>query len=140
MSVTLYIDIRAALTNHLKALPGLPEVAYENKSYNPIVGQAYIRPALLWGESFQAEQGPNGRNWECGVYQLSCVCPADKGAGPILVILGQLKDHFKRGTELSYNGVVVKIRKVHLSGLPPRSEGPNYEIPLSISFYCQADN
>lgn len=129
MSETLYADIRAALTQHLKDMPGLPDVAWENMGYVPTVGVPYLKPDILWGESFQAEYGTNGANRESGIYQVACNYPPGEGTGPLNAMLGKLRERFKRGTTLTYNGLTVKIRKAYPSG--------NI---MSIAFYCTAPN
>lgn len=130
MSETIYTDIRAALTAHLMGMSDLPDVAWEKTTYIPTVGVPYLVPDILWAEPFQAEYGTNGANWESGIYQVRCVYPDGEGAGPLNETLGRIKDRFKRGTILEYNGLQVTIKKAYA--------GPNGII--SIPFRCLAPN
>jgi hypothetical protein len=130
MSETLYSDIRAALTAQLKTMPGLPDVAWENMPYTPVVGTPYLTPVILWAEGSQAELGVTGSNWERGIYQIACNYPPNQGSGALNAMLGKIRERFKRGTRLTYNGLTVTIRKVY--------PGPNGII--SIAFYCFAAN
>jgi len=130
MSTTQYTDIRGALAARLHALePGIV-VAWENFSYTPVAGVPYLVPTMLWGEGVQAELGETGRNWETGIYQLMlCNIPEGEGINSLNTLAGTLRNHFKRGTTLVYNGVTVTVRKVYLT----------HNI-LSIAFYTQVAN
>ena len=130
MSATIYTDIRAALTAHLASMADLPEVAWENVGFTPTTGTPYLKPEILWSESFQSEIGTDGANRESGIYQITCSYPPGEGSGPLNAMLGKIRDRFKRGTTLTYNGLTVKIRKVY--------PGPGGII--SIAFYCTAPN
>lgn len=130
MSETIYTDIRAALTAHLQGMPGLPAVAWENMAYAPVTGVPYLKPDIVWAESFQVEIGAQGANREAGIYQIACNYPPGQGTGPMNSMLGKLRERFKRGTVLTYNGIRVTIKKAH--------PGPGGII--SVSFYCMAPN
>jgi len=138
MSETLYTDIRAALVTQLSTMTGVPAVAWENSTYSPVVGTPYLIPSVLWAEGSQAELGVNGRNWERGIYQITAVYPANAGVGLINAMAGKIRERFKRGTELVYNGVTVKIRKVYLG--PQTIEAAGIQQPVSIAFYSQVAN
>lgn len=133
-----YTDIRAALTTQLSTMTGVPAVAWENASYTPVVGTPYLTPSVLWAEGSQAELGVAGRNWERGIYQITCVYPPNTGMGALNTMIGKLRDRFKRGTVLTYNGVTVTIRKVIVSGQSIDASGIRQ--PVSISFYTQVAN
>jgi len=138
MSTTLYTDIRAALTQRLGSLPQLPQVAWENTTFIPTVGKAYLAPCIIWSETNQAEIGAAGRNWEGGIYQIDAIYPPNEGPGPLNKIMGALKDHFKRGTSLLYNGLEVKIKKVYPG--PQSITTAGIRQPITIVFQCQAPN
>lgn len=139
MADTLYNDIRSALTKQLADMPAVPAVAWDNFAFTPTTGTPYLKPTILWAESSQAELGEAGRNWEQGVYQITCIYPKNEGSKSMLAMAGKIKDRFKRGTVLTFNAVTVTIRKVYLGpespGAPDRTQ-----LPISIAFYCQAAN
>jgi hypothetical protein len=138
MSDTVYTDIRSALTARLLTLGGLPDVAWENKDYKPVLGTPYLRPEVLWAEPTQAAIGDAGANWEKGIYQITLVYPDGEGNGRINAMSGKLKDLFKRGTSLAANGLTVRIKKAYLG--PQSVNKLGVEQPLSVQFYCQAPN
>lgn len=144
-----YTDIRAALTAQLSTMTGVPAVAWENSSYTPVVGTPYLIPNVLWAEGSQAELGASGRNWERGIYQITCVYPAGAGTGALNTMIGKLRDRFKRGTVLTYNGVIVTIRKVSVSPMSIDNSSTagaavagisGASCAVSISFYSQVAN
>jgi hypothetical protein len=137
MSASVYKDIRAALVTRLQTLSsGVDfDIAWEGVKYTPSIQKAYIKPAVLWGEGEQAEIGQSGRDWEIGIFQLTIVSPGRLGNSSSLDLAGSIKDHFKRGTVLSFGSETVTIRKVYL--------GPAIDetsLPISIAFYCLTTN
>lgn len=129
MSETLYTDIRAALMEHLQDMAGVPAIAAENMSFKPDESEPWLEPDIMWGEPFQAEYGTQGTNHQVGVFQIACHFPKGEGVGPLNDMLGKLRERFKRGTELTYNGLTVKVTKAYPTG--------NI---LSIPFRCLTPN
>ena len=138
MSATVYTDIRAALEQRLSSLPGLPAVAWENVKYTPVVGTPYLEPIIMWAEATQAEIGVTGRNWERGIYQITAVYPLDKGSSALEVMTGNIREWFKRGTELQQNGLTVKVKNVYPG--PRSTDNAGVRQPISIVFFCQTPN
>lgn len=138
MSTTSYIDIRAALEQRLTAMPGIPAVAWENKGYDPVKGVPFLAPSILWAESSQAEIGTEGRNWETGIFQITMNYPTNQGPGPTATMAGLIREWFKRGTELSANGVTVKIKKAYLGPVGVTAVGISQ--PISIVFFSHTAN
>lgn len=130
-SESLYRDIRAALNQRLVDFPDLIEVAWETEEYTPVANVPYLRPKLMMAKSFQSTCGTDGLNEERGIYQITLVYPLNQGTEPLDTMMGKLRNHFKRGTILTYNGVDVRIRE---SGPDPSGQH------LSVAFYLQANN
>ena len=135
---TQYIDIRAALTTQLSTMVGVPDVAWENNSYTPVANRPYLIPTILWAESTVAEIGTNGANRESGIYQITCIYPPNGGLNPIHTMLGKLRDRFKRGTQMAYNGIIVTVRKCSLN--PHTIDASGIRQPISISFFTTISN
>jgi hypothetical protein len=129
MSETVYADIRAALTAHLLLLPSLPDVAWENSSFIPTPESIYLKPEIIWAEGDAAGIGPQAGNVERGIYQLAIVTPPNTGPSKLNELRGALREHFKRGTSLTYNGLTITVRKAY--------PGPSM---LSVAFYSYTDN
>lgn len=132
-----YTDIRAALATQLSTMTGVPDVAWENKAYTP-TGVPYLMPIVMWADSEVAEIGLSGSNRESGVYQITCVYPTNAGTGDLNTMLGKLRDRFKRGTKLVYNGITVTIRKCSLN--PCTIDATGIRQPISVSFFTTISN
>lgn len=140
MSATDHADIRAALTVHLKGQLGLPQIAWENRSFAPVPLQPYLEPEVLPGEPRQASQGADSPNWHVGVYQIFIKnYPRDRGIGELNELAGVILDRFKRGTVLQSNGVTVTIQKA-FPGPVDRSDPSGLKLPLTIRFTALAPN
>lgn len=131
-------DIRAALTDRLQQLPGLPEVAWENVSYKPTIGTPYLRPWLLPAEPHSAGLGDAAQNVERGVYQISLFYPVGKGTKDIYAMATDLRSHFKRGIKLNYNGQLLTITKSYPS--PMQQDSDWLHLPMNIAFYAYTEN
>jgi hypothetical protein len=131
-------SIRAAFITHLQTFTSLPPLAMENMEYKPVIGTAYLRPTLLPGEPFQAEMGPSGQNWHVGLFQISIMHPAKVGLSAPGLLRDNLINHFKRGTNLTYGGITVRIKKAYSS--PALQETDWLHIPISIEYHLLASN
>lgn len=129
---TAYNDIRAALTTRLQAMTGLPAVAWEGKPYSRATGTTYIQPYVLIAEPTQAEIGLSGANRQAGVYHINVFIPAGAGIGAGLTLADTLCTWFKRGTQMTYNCIVVTSTKAFIS--PALTEPDWLQIPVQIRF------
>ena len=111
MSRTHYADIASALDSQLNDLGEL--VSWENRHFTPPTdGTLYIRQTNLSGETTQADLGRDGQDYTIGIYQVDVIAPFGKGKAALYAMSDQVADQFKRGTSLTYNGVVVRVRQV----------------------------
>ena len=110
--MSVFVDISAALESHLNSMAGKPPIAWENYSYDPSMGTLYIRPTLLAGDVVQATLGTTGTDQNLGVYQIDIFSEAGQGKGEALSMADTIANHFKRGTDLTYNSRTVRIRNV----------------------------
>lgn len=133
-----YAAIRSALTARLQTLSGLPSVAWENVPFTPTAGSMYLKPSLLPGEPVQAELGTNGLNMHTGLYQISVFAPAGAGVAAVNTLVNAICDHFKRGTELTYGGITVRMVKAFPS--PMMQETDWIQIPITVMWRAYADN
>lgn len=131
-----YAAIRSALTARLQTLAGLPAVAWENVAFAPVAGAMYLKPSLLPGEPTQAELGNNGLNMHTGLYQISVFAPAGAGVAAVNTLVNSICDHFKRGVELTYGGVTVRLVKAYPS--PMMQETDWIHIPITVQWRSYA--
>jgi|TARA_R110000822_G_scaffold59380_5_gene148250 hypothetical protein len=109
---TVFSDISAALDSQLNTLTGSSPVAWENTVYKPIKNTLYLRPTHLPAPTVQAGLGTTGIDEYLGLYQIDVFAPAGTGRGIAEAKADVIANHFKRGTDLLYNGVYVRLGNV----------------------------
>jgi len=111
--MTAFVDISQALDEQLDAMVGKPSVAWENKEFAPVMGETYIRPTHIPGESLPDTIGvTDGRDLNVGVYQIDIFTEANKGKKALLEMMDKVALQFKHGTQLTSNSVIVEIKSV----------------------------
>jgi len=114
--MSVFIDISAALDGQLNTMASLPPVAWENTTYEPVVGTLYLRPTNLQGATVQSSLGTSGTDETIGIYQVDIFAPAGKGKNAAVVMADNIANHFKRGTRLSYNSRIVTVTSAQRGG------------------------
>ncbi len=128
---TTFLDISAALDNHLNNMVGLPSVAWPNKSFTPVAGTIYIRPTQLTGDSIPTT---NTDDMNIGIYQIDIFTEAGQGKAEIQAMADLIADRFKVDTQMTYNGVTVEVKTV--SQKPARNNNDGwYQMPIEIVYY-----
>ena len=129
---TTFLDVSAALDNQLENMTGLPSVAWPNRKFTPSVGTIYIRPTQLMGDSVPATFDDDQN---IGIYQIDIFAPAGGGKTDIQAMADLIADRFKPDTEMTYNNVIVKVKKA--SQKPARNNGDGwYQMPIEIVYYA----
>jgi len=131
--MSVFGDLDKMLVAHLNSMVGLPSVAWENKDFDPVHGNIYLRPTLLAGEVYQASLGENGTDGNLGIYQIDIFIESGKGRSEAVNMADIISNHFKRGTYLTYNGRTLRTKNVS------RRVGTNngdgwYQIPVIINY------
>ena len=126
---TFFNDIQGALRSRLVTLPGSPPVAWENVDYAPNSNVLFLRATSLPGETTQACIGDAGLDDHIGIFQVDVFIPDGKGRS---TWPDTVADHFKRGTRLTLNGVVVTISTVSISSAA--KDENFYIVPISITY------
>jgi hypothetical protein len=126
-----FLDISSALDSRMAGITTHP-IAWENTVYVPVVGSAYLRPSILPVSSEQSGLGDSGLDEHLGIYQVDVYSEAGKGRRGAELDADDVADHFKRGTSLTYNGVVVRLGDTSRSaGI---IDGDRFVISVSINY------
>ena len=129
---TTFSDISAALDSQLNTLTGSSPIAWPSTVFKPTKSTLYLRGTNLPASTEQAGLGTNGLDEHLGIYQVDVYAPAGKGRGPAEVKADAIADHFKRGTDLLYNGVTVRLGNVSRNaGI---IDDDRYVISVSINY------
>lgn len=131
--MSVFTDISNALDTQLSALSPLPAVAWPNRTYIPVKGTKWIRPTLLPASSEVATIGEtNSTDLNTGIYQVDVFIDAGEGKNDAMVQADLIADHFKRDTELTYNGRTVIIKNVGQS--PSQTDNGWFQVPVNIEY------
>lgn len=133
---TIFADISAALDSQLNTLPGSSPIAWANTNYKPTKNTLYLRPNILPASANQSGLGSAGIDTHLGIYQVDIFAPTGKGRGIAEAKADAIADHFKRGTDLVYNGVTVRLG--NNSRAAATIEDDRYVISVSINYMVHA--
>lgn len=131
-------SIRAALDARLKTLANSPSVAWENVSFEPVPGTAFLSVSLLPATTEAPTiLGVVGSDiaLEQGVYQVTVVAPVNQGPGGATRIAEAVRALFPRGLSLTSGGVTVRIGG-HASIAPALSDSDWYSVPVSVPYFA----
>lgn len=131
---TVHLDARAALRTKLKALVGLPEVAYEGVVHKLTVGTPYISERCIAnGDTPRAI----GTEEHLFLYTLACHYPIDKAVGTRAVegVAGKLFAHFEVGSSVSYGPNDFTIMKRRRSDVQTDAKGHTVVVTVEVLAY-----
>lgn len=127
------VAIETALEQHLLALTNLPEIAWEDVSYTPVVGVPYVSLHHLHNapRDLSLERGLTEYP---GIFQVSVMHPAGMGKVTAKQLAQRIADHFSPVLLLSAGNHSVEIGDTpHISSGQPTDDGW-YLVPVSISW------
>lgn len=133
---TTFADISGALDSRLDGFAGSDPVAWPNTAYKPVKDTLYLRPNILPVTANQSGLGAAGLDTHTGIYQIDVFAAAGEGRSAAEVKADALSDHFKRGTDLTYNGLTVRLGNVSRSSGVTQDD--RYVISLSINYLVHA--
>ena len=87
---------------------GLP-TAYENREFEPALGQPWAALYLIHNAPEVATLGPSGQDMISGIMQITLHYPLNTGAGAARAKADAIRAIFKAGNAISHNGQSVVI-------------------------------
>jgi hypothetical protein len=98
----IYNNIRAALESHLASTAGLPDIAYENVSFEPTTGSSFLKVAFVPVSRRPAVRGLNPQQRYEGVFRVFCYTP--EGIGPATAddLANKVMEAFDATTDISF--------------------------------------
>lgn len=121
-----------------------PRVAWRNLAFTPILGETYLRPAILPANSDYGSVGTNMRR-HIGLYQVNVVGPIAVSAVPQDQIADAIVELYINQA-ISRNGILVRIGKTDggINGIPYVSSeltvGGWRTVPVTIPWWCDTFN
>jgi hypothetical protein len=137
---SIYDSIRAALEVKLSNVAGIPTIAYENVSFSPVTGQAFVQPRLIPVTRRPAVRGPNPQQRYDGVFRVFCYVPEGQGPAAADDLANKVIEAFDATTDISFtSGDTTVIVSVDYA---ERDNGfvdsPWYYVAVNIGWYIYA--
>lgn len=132
--------LQKALNKHLSNMTPTIRISWENVNFTPTNGIGHLETWLLPIKTEPVTLGP--AYWEefSGIFQITCVYPAGRGANDAKTKAAAIKTRFKRGTSFTYNTLTVKIKQAYPEAGYYSEDGSWFRIPVSIVYICYASN
>lgn len=138
-----YVETRIyeGLCERLSALTLSPalSIALPGKPFTPDAAAGYLRVTHLPNRAEQVTLGSDGYNQHRGIFQVDVLQPASAGIVVAAEIAGAVAAHFKRGTNITREGALIRVTA------PPSiaqalQSAPFIQIPVSIPWAVEALN
>lgn len=129
------LTIRAAFVQALEAIPGLPEILYENVERKLSPKSPYL---IFWhrpAPSVSASIGPQSQTRYSGFFQVDVTVPKDTSTNTAYTIADTICTSIPRGSKLSYDGKEVLIFAAYFDIIETLED----RFVLHVTFRYQAD-
>lgn len=135
------VDITQAFTKHLAASDNDWSVSLPNVEFDPEDYDNYLKVDFIFGRKIQATLGTNGLNRTYGICQIGVFAKPGLGWVPALTKADAIEAIFKRGTDLTDDGVTVHITNVSTDATPKIDEKTGkFFTPVKIAWYADTTN
>lgn len=140
--MTVLIDVaavaRAALRTQLFGLVNFPDVALENRIFEPTIDEPYVRESFKPSATVVASLGPNARLRTTGVYLLDIFTPQMLGVKQAGDLAQRLLNAFPAVSQLVYAGTTLTVQSSYKG--PARVDSPWFIVPVTIEWYVDSIN
>lgn len=126
-----YYQVEVQLGNHLRAMPGVPAIAWDATPFTT-PRSLWVRPTLLPGAPEPLFVGKLASMTRVGVYRIGVFGPSGSGLRATSELADRIINHFEQSPVLDPLGVNITITSAGRS--PAVSEAEFYQIPVSINF------
>lgn len=141
-NLTEFSPIREALEKTLKAIPGIPAIAWENSGFDPenVNGKpvdSWVRPKLIPTNQRPSAVGVGVATKHEGIFLIDCFVRMQKGRvsgpGPTDKLAQLVQNHFHYGKVIIENGYQIRVR--FSERREERPDPPWSFVPVTIEFY-----
>lgn len=133
---SIYDDIRAAFEVNLAAIVGIPDIAWENVSFNTSTNNSYVRVRMVPTRREPAVRGLNPQMYYQGYFLVDCCVPEGTGPSAADTLANTIIDNFEATTDVSSGGTTISIRYAERD--LGTQEGGHFVVPVRIGWYIYA--
>lgn len=126
-------NIRQALEGHLSTLSVLPDVAWDNVHFEPVVGTSFVESHLQPFRERRASVGKTGTIKKDGLYIINIMTPKNEGSKEADTLSDEIKNHFEASTSLTHGGTTVRI--LYAERKPPVEFKSWMATPIVMEYY-----
>ena len=127
--------VRNAFEKRLALLAPAIAIAYENRTFSPIVIIPYLQVNLLPNTPDNSIMG-QATYFERGIFQVTLAYPLGAGTLAAGIKAQAIRDHFMRGTTMVEAGVTVIVTNTPRIA-PAMVDADRYRVPISIEYQAQ---
>ena len=133
---SIYDDIRQALETRLAAVSGIPDIAWENLTFEPTTGQPYVTARFIPTRRVPAVRGLNPQMYYQGLLRVECCSPEGLGPKGADDLANLVIDNFEATTDISSGSIIVSVDYAERE--QGSSNGAHFMVPVNIGWYIYA--
>ena len=130
---SIYQEIRSVLEHRLSTTAGIPDIAWENVSFEPTTGTAFVKPMFQPTSRRPAVRGLNPQHRIQGIFTILCYYPENAGPGASQSLVDSLVDRFASTSDISLSGTTVSLEYTEQN--PSYLDSPWYITPITVAWY-----
>lgn len=131
-AVTFHTDLRAGIRQKLQTLPGLIDVAWEGKTYQPVKGKPFLSEQMRPISSVVRGTGLGGYIAHTVTANFTLHYPAGKGTVEIDALAGALLELFRPGSSITYNTASAVIQQAERMALFQEPDWINCPVVITL--------
>jgi hypothetical protein len=134
---SIYEEIRGALELKLSTVAGIPSIAYENVSFTPTTGQAFVQPRFIPVSRRPAARGLNPPIRYDGVLRVFCYAPEGEGPSAADLLANKVIEAFEATTDIAFTkgGKTIHVSIDYAERDNGFVETPWYYVAVNIGWY-----
>lgn len=133
MSAALFhTDLRAGIRQRLQTLPGLIDVAWEGRAYQPVKGKPFITEQMRPISSIVRATGLGGVIAHTVTANFTLHFPPGKGTVEIDALAGALIELFRPGSTVSYNTASAVVQQAERMALLQEPDWINCPVVITL--------
>jgi hypothetical protein len=130
---SVHIDVRRGLEYTLSAIHEIPDIAYENISFEPTTGSSWVRPTFIPITRRPAVRGSRPQQFYSGIFRVDCFVAEGNGPHIADTLADDIMRQFEAATDITFNGKRISIEYAERE--EGRLSSPWYFIPVNIGWY-----
>jgi hypothetical protein len=131
--MSIYDDIRATFEVNLSSVVGIPDIAWENVSFNPTTASSYVQPRMVPTVREPAARGLNPQVYYQGYFLVNCYVPEGNGPSAADDLADSILNAFEATTDITNATTTLHIRYAERD--LGTQEGAHFCVPVRIGWY-----